>query len=71
MDNELRNKYQIIDYLIAMANILPKSNVTLQNRLTISSERFNLEQDYYGILCHVLLKKNIITSVNQFIEKID
>ncbi len=34
-------------------------------------EYANLKQDYFGILCHVLLKKKITTSIEQFIEKVD
>ena len=34
-------------------------------------EYANLKQDYFGILCYVLLKKQVTTSIEQFIEKVD
>lgn len=34
-------------------------------------EYANLKQDYFGILCDVLLQKEITTSIEQFIEKVD
>ena len=72
LDIELQQKYQIIGQMFAVANTI--ANI-LPNFAPSSSyeplEVENLRQDYYGILCHVLLKKSVIKSIEQFIQKIE
>jgi len=71
LDYELRNKYPIIDKLLSIANRLPVAATNSQYRSKDLPEHANLVQDYFGILCHVLLKKQITTSIQQFIETVD
>ena len=71
LDNELRKKYPTIDKMLAIANSYPMSAVASQSNVQDLPEYANLKQDYYGILCYVLLKKKITTSIEQFIEKVD
>lgn len=71
LDNELREKYPTIDKMIAIANSFSVVTANLQSKSNDLPEYANLIQDYYGVLCDVLLKKQITTSIEQFIEKLD
>ena len=71
LDNEMRKKYPTIDQMLAIANSYPMVTVASQSNTQGLPEYANLNQDYYGILCYVLLKKKITTSIEQFIEKVD
>ena len=71
LDYELRKKYPTIDKMLAIANNYPIAMVASQSNTQELPEYANLKQDYFGILCHVLLKKKITTSIEQFIEKVD
>ena len=71
LDNELREKYPTIDKMLAIANSYPIATVTSQSNTQDLPEYANLKQDYFGILCYVLLKKEITTSIEQFIERVD
>ena len=71
LDNELREKYPTIDKMLAIANSYPMVTVASQSNTQDLPEYANLKQDYFGILCYVLLKKEITTSIEQFIEKVD
>ena len=71
LDNELRKKYPTIDKMLAIANSYPIIRVASQSNTQNSPEYSNLNQDYFGILCYVLLKKGITSSIEQFIEKVD
>ena len=69
----MRKKYPVIDNMLDIANkLIPKRNSTGVGSTTSETQEYKLlEQDYYGILCHVLLKKKITESVEEFIEKVD
>ncbi len=72
LDRELRRKYPTINLMLNIANCLPK---TLENRKGISKtesipESDALWQDRCGIICHVLLKKNVVSSLEQCICKV-
>ena len=54
---------------IAINYLIPA--VASQSNTQDLPEYANLKQDYYGILCYVLLKKEITTSIEQFIERVD
>ncbi len=69
LDNELRERYPTIDRMLAIANSYPMATVASQSNTQDLPEYANLKQDYFGILCYVLLKKEITTSIEQFIEK--
>ena len=71
LDNELRKKYPTIDKMLAIANSYPMSAVASQSNVQDLPEYANLKQDHFGILCYVLLKKEITTSIEQFIERVD
>ena len=71
LDNELRKKYPTIDKMLEIANSYPIIRVASQSNTQDLPEYANLKQDYFGILCDVLLKKGITTSIEQFIEKVD
>lgn len=72
LDDELRSKYPTIDKMIALANSLPVYPVVNSQRVSNDLPEYaNLNQDYFGILCDVLLKKQVTTSIEQFVEKVD
>ena len=71
LDNELREKYPTIDKMLAIANSYQMVTVASQSNPQELPEYANLKQDYFGILCYVLLKKEITSSIEQFIEKVD
>ena len=71
LDNELRQKYPTIDKMLTIANSYLISAAASQSNTQDLPEYANLKQDYFGILCYVLLKKEITTSIEQFIEKVD
>ena len=71
LDEKLRKKYSTIELMLTVADqILPfSSNSTYAQQQEIP-EISRLIQDRYGILCHVLLKKAIISNAEDFIEKV-
>lgn len=71
-DDELRSKYPTIDKMIALANSLSVYPVVNSQRVSNDLPEYaNLKQDYFGILCDVLMKKQVTTSIEQFVEKVD
>jgi len=71
LDSELRRKYKTIDRMIVIANSFPVASVNLQSVNNDLPEHANLKQDYYGILCEVLIKKQVTSSIEQFIKMVD
>ncbi len=71
LDDELRSKYPTINKMLIVANRFPVTTVSSRSTFNELPEYANLKQDYFGILCHVLLKKQITTSIEQFIENVD
>ena len=71
LDHELRSKYDTIDKMIAIANSFPVTSANSQSIPNDLPEHANLRQDYYGILCDVLIKKQVTTSIEQFIKTVD
>ena len=72
LDVKLRKKYSTIDLMLTVANqIAPPSSPSMgcaqQQEIP---EISYLTQDRCGILCHVLLKKGIIGTAEDFIEKV-
>ena len=71
LDIELREKYPTIDKMLAIANSYPTATSVSQSNTQELPEYANLKQDYFGILCYVLLKKQLTSSIEQFIERVD
>lgn len=71
----MRNKYPTIDIMLNVGNMLKPNKKVSKFEISfndLKSEEYKmLEQDKYGIVCDVLLKKNIIRSIEQFIERVD
>ena len=70
LDQELRSKYPVTDMLLNAANSVPtlNSNSTPQETPV---EVTVLRQDYFGIICHAGLKKDILHSIPEFIDRVD
>lgn len=75
LNSELREKYPIIDQLLDIADRMPRiihyspySNNSTRNP---TNEAAYLQQDRVGILCHVLMKKNIIREIEEYIDYVD
>ena len=72
LDAQLREKYPIIDEMLDLANRMPPTLQTGSSSHTqLPQEVNNLQQDYYGIICHIALKKGIVQSIKQFIKSVD
>lgn len=71
LDAELREKYPIIDKMLDIAKSMPSALQTgSSNHAQLPQEVNNLQQDYYGIICHIALKKGMVQSVKQFIKSL-
>ena len=72
LNNELRKKYPVINNLLNIANRLPRvqSSSPASSSASETDEYECLRQDYYGILCHTLLKKKLIEAIEEFIEQV-
>lgn len=72
LDKELRQKYPTINLMLNVANSLPKISENRQGVAKTESVRelSALQQDRCGIICHVLLKKNVVSSLEQCICKV-
>lgn len=72
LDAKLREKYPIIDEILDLANrMLPALQLESSSYAQLPQEVSNLQQDYYGIICHIALKKGIVQSIKQFIKSVD
>lgn len=73
LDKALRQKYPMIDDLLNAADKISKSlsSTTRPVNDYEPDEYRNLMQDYYGILCDTLIKKQITKTIEEFIEKVD
>ncbi len=73
LDKKLHNKYPIIDALLKVGNTVSNTfNLPPQQYLSINDElQSYLTQDYFGILCHSLIKEKTINSVEEFIDHVD
>lgn len=67
LNDKLRKKYPIIDDMLEIANSLTVAADGQSNDLL---EYAKLKQDIFGILLHVLIKKNIIKNIEDFIDYI-
>lgn len=72
LDKSLHSKYPIIDKLLDLGSKLSSAKKGESQALSdAEAAKSNLTQDYFGILCDTLIKKEIITSANQFIDHVD
>jgi len=73
LDKKLHNKYPIIDALLKVGNTVSNTfSLPPQQYLSINDElQSYLTQDYFGILCHSLMKEKTINSVEEFIDHMD
>lgn len=73
LDNELHNKYPIIDVLLDLGCKMATVFGLPANQYYSESETLqsNLTQDTFGILCHALIKEKIIDSAESFIDHVD
>lgn len=73
LDAHLLGKYPIITKLLEVGNKMSTQSPKSKNKFQTLAEslKSNLTQDYFGILCHVLIKKDIIKTVEQFIDHVD
>lgn len=73
LDEELRKKYPTIDLMLNIANDLPKITFARSsgNAVVKPQEYRALSQDRCGIKCHVLIKKEIISHAEQFIDHVE
>ena len=72
LDQELRQKYPCIDRMVDVANAMLIS-APRARRMYSASEAIisDLNQDYYGIICDVAIKKQLIYSIKEFIKYAD
>lgn len=66
LDNKLRHKYPTINIMINIANNVSVCNTSPTDYKQAPFEF--LKTDYYGIICDTLLKKRIVSSIEEFIE---
>ena len=72
LDAKLRKKYPVIDEMLDLANRMPSALQTgPSSHMQLPQEVSNLQQDYYGIICHIALKKGLVQSIKQFIKSVD
>lgn len=71
LNRDLREKYPTIDEMMAIGNSLPKAPANPLAQYQPPDELEFLRQDYCGILCDTLMKKQITTSIEEFIDKAD
>ena len=73
LNDTLRKKYPVINNMLNIANRLPrvKSSPPASTGVSETDEYECLRQDYYGILCHTLLKKKLIEAIEEFIERVE
>ncbi len=66
LNDKLRKKYPIIDDMLEIASNLTFAVADGQSNDLL--EYAKLKQDIFGILVHVLIKKNIIKNIEDFID---
>lgn len=82
LDEELTKKYPVINELFSFTNTLidklsnpngrPGYSATnVSNKTPAEDALSTLSQDRFGIICHVALKKKIITEYSQFIARVE
>lgn len=71
LDQEMRQKYPMIDYMLQTTNRFPARPARYCVETAASSfEKSNLEQDYWGILCDTAIKKGIKRRLEDCIDHV-
>lgn len=71
LDQEMRQKYPMIDYMLQTTNHFPARPARYCVETAASSfEKSNLEQDYWGILCDTAIKKGIKRRLEDCIDHV-
>lgn len=72
LHKELREKYPYIDVILNFVDtMLPPSPRTAKVYSESEAVISALTQDYYGILCDTVVKKEIVQGMKQFIKSVD
>lgn len=75
LDKILRERYPTIEKMLEVADCFSISPVPVSSNNSqdppYPNEYKNLEQDYFGILCDVLMKKGVTSSIEQCIKRVD
>ena len=73
LNEELRKKYPAIEWMLDAAESLPRITPvrSSENTSVKPQEYYSLEQDRWGIKCHVLIKKGIVSYAEQFIDHVE
>ncbi|MCC8161594.1 MAG: hypothetical protein LIO86_00135 [Lachnospiraceae bacterium] len=72
LDLELRQKYPCINNMLDLANSINTSDTQTQGNCSKNEAiKTHLDQDYFGILCDTAIKKQIISSIKEFIKRVD
>lgn len=76
LDIQLREKYPTIDRMIAVANSMPRSSGSLNDTLNADSYnaysyKVNLDEDRWGIICDIALKKGIKENLIDLIVRVE
>lgn len=71
LDGEMRQKHPMIKKMLCIANSMPRIMNTSATPAVANAQIDEIEalrQDYFGILYEVLVKKELISSAEQFIK---
>lgn len=74
LDNEISRKYNVAEMFELVNKIWPNNYVYNNSAGQIDEGTFwrkRLQQDYYGVLYHTAMKKVIIKSIEEFVEKVE
>ncbi len=72
LDQEMRQKYPMIDYMLQTTNRFPARPARYCVETAASSfEKSNLEQDYWGILCDTAVKRGIKRRLEDCIDHVE
>lgn len=74
LDQEMRQKYPMIDYMLQAADNIPAqahSSIYCGQGIMVSPEKSNLEQDYWCILCDTAIKKGIKRRLEDCIDHVE
>lgn len=74
LDYEISRKYNVAKMFENVNKVWPTNSVYNNSAGQIDEGTFwrkRLQQDYYGILYHTAMKKVIIKSIEEFVEKVE
>lgn len=71
LDIQLRKKYPTIDRMIAVVNSMPRSSGSFNDTLNAYSYKVDLDEDRWGIICDIALKKGIKENLRDLIVRVE